>query len=269
MKTSNRDTLGSCKELPFPIERRPIIDSLDVGARKHYVKALLEIDVTRVRNAIKDYRSHYSRGLSFLAWFLSCAGKACSQHPHIHAWRQGKKNLVIFDDVDISITVEREIEGQRVPLPFIVRKANIKSPAEIHREIRNAQTGPLDLAEITKLRNQLLKSALLPGFLRRRFWCKLMSDAYRARQQMGTVMVTALGMFGKASAWSLSTGLHPLVFSMGSIVKKPWIVKSVMVPRDILNLTVMFDHDIVDGAPAARFLVLLSKLVEEAFGLNR
>jgi pyruvate/2-oxoglutarate dehydrogenase complex dihydrolipoamide acyltransferase (E2) component len=38
-------------------------------------------------------------------------------------------------------------------------------------------------------------------------------------------------------------------------------------PREILNLTVMFDHDIVDGAPAARFMRRLVELIESGYGL--
>ncbi len=268
MKTSNPDILGSIRELSFPIARQPIIDSPDIGARKHYIKALLELDVTRARNAIKDSRSQTGKGCSMLAWFLACVGQACARHPGVHSLRHGKKKLVIFDDVDISIAVEREIEGERVPLPFIVRKTNIKSPSQIHTEIRKAQTGPLDLAEISKLRSRLIRSALLPGFIRRRFWHNLMRNAFQVKDRMGTVMVTALGMFGKSSAWPISTGLNPLVICLGSVKKKPWVVGTQIVPQDILNLAVMFDHDVVDGAPAARFLSRLSRLIEGAYGLK-
>ncbi|MBN2379937.1 2-oxo acid dehydrogenase subunit E2 [candidate division WOR-3 bacterium] len=164
--------------------------------------------------------------------------------------------------------MEREIDGERVPLPFIIRKTNIKPPNQIQAEIRNAQTGPLDLTEIARLRSRLIKSSRLPGFLRRRFWHRLMHDAYRTKHEMGTVMVTSLGMFGKISAWPLPSGLHTLVFGLGSKLKKPWIVAGRIGHREILNLTVMFDHDLVDGAPAARFVSRLSKLIEGAYGLK-
>jgi hypothetical protein len=54
---------------------------------------------------------------------------------------------VIFDDVDVSVVVEREVGGQKLPVPYIVRKASEKSFREIHDEIRAAQaqkvTGPV------------------------------------------------------------------------------------------------------------------------------
>jgi hypothetical protein len=39
-------------------------------------------------------------------------------------------------------------------------------------------------------------------------------------------------------------------------------------PREILNLTVMFDHQVVDGAPAARFARRLVELIESGYGLG-
>jgi pyruvate/2-oxoglutarate dehydrogenase complex dihydrolipoamide acyltransferase (E2) component len=40
-------------------------------------------------------------------------------------------------------------------------------------------------------------------------------------------------------------------------------------PRDCLSLTLSFDHDVIDGAPAARFAVRLAKLIESAAGLEQ
>ncbi|MBN2379938.1 hypothetical protein JXM67_09085 [candidate division WOR-3 bacterium] len=96
MQTSRSDLLGQYKVLLFPIERKPIIDTLNIGSRKHYVKALLELDITHARNAIKAYRSQTGKGCSFLAWFLACVGKACTEYPGVHSLRHGKRKLVFL-----------------------------------------------------------------------------------------------------------------------------------------------------------------------------
>ena len=71
----------------------------------------------------------------------------------------------------------------------------------------------------------------------------------------GTVDVTSVGMFGEGhSGWGISPTLHSLGLVVGSIAWKPAVVEGRIEPREILNLTVMFDHDIVDGAPATRFV---------------
>ncbi len=58
--------------------------------------------------------------------------------------------------------------------------------------------------------------------------------------------------------------LPTLALTVGGIVQKPWLVEGRVEPREILALTASFDHDIVDGAPAARFASCLRELVEGA-----
>ncbi len=70
----------------------------------------------------------------------------------------------------------------------------------------------------------------------------------------GTVGITAVGMFGKGQGgWGLVPVIHGLALIVGSIAWKPAVVEGRIEPREILNLTVVFDHDVIDGAPATRF----------------
>jgi len=47
--------------------------------------------------------------------------------------------------------------------------------------------------------------------------------------------------------------MHSLGVSLGSITKKPWVVEGEVRIREIMHLTVTFDHDVIDGMPAQRF----------------
>jgi len=55
---------------------------------------------------------------------------------------------------------------------------------------------------------------------------------------------------------------HTLAVGIGSITEKPWIVDGEITARQILHLTLSFDHDIVDGADMARFVNSLVKKIE-------
>ena len=55
---------------------------------------------------------------------------------------------------------------------------------------------------------------------------------------------------------------------MGGIAWKPAVVEGRIEPREILHLTVVFNHDLIDGAPAARFTRRLVELIESGYGLN-
>jgi pyruvate/2-oxoglutarate dehydrogenase complex dihydrolipoamide acyltransferase (E2) component len=84
----------------------------------------------------------------------------------------------------------------------------------------------------------------------------------------GTVGITAVGMFGKGnSGWGFEVTRHSLDLVVGSIAWKPTVVDGRIEPREILNLTVVFDHDVVDGAPATRFVRRLVELIESGYGL--
>lgn len=58
-----------------------------------------------------------------------------------------------------------------------------------------------------------------------------------------------------------------MVVTLGGIAEKPVVVDGKIEIREMLSVTVSFDHDIVDGAPAARFTSQLKSLVEGGYGL--
>jgi hypothetical protein len=57
--------------------------------------------------------------------------------------------------------------------------------------------------------------------------------------------------------------LHdPLSFGIGSVLKKPVVIDNEIRIREILNMTILVDHDVIDGAPMVRFLNDLTKYIE-------
>jgi pyruvate/2-oxoglutarate dehydrogenase complex dihydrolipoamide acyltransferase (E2) component len=93
---------------------------------------------------------------------------------------------------------------------------------------------------------------LLPSFLLRAFM-RLGFRSIRLADRYGVVAVTAVGMFGEGALWFLPLSSATVVVTVGSIVRREG--------REHLCLTVSFDHAIVDGAPAARFMRRLAELI--------
>ena len=93
--------------------------------------------------------------------------------------------------------------------------------------------------------------------------------SWRFKKHMGTVAVTAVGMFGKGSGWGLGLLNHTLEIVIGGNSPKPAYVKGKMERREILSVTIAMDHDIVDGAPGVRFTQDLKNLVEKGHGLEK
>jgi pyruvate/2-oxoglutarate dehydrogenase complex dihydrolipoamide acyltransferase (E2) component len=69
--------------------------------------------------------------------------------------------------------------------------------------------------------------------------------------------------------WGIPIGVQPLMFSLGAIAKKAGVIKDTIEIREILHATILFDHDIIDGAPATRFLAELKVLIETGFGIEQ
>jgi pyruvate/2-oxoglutarate dehydrogenase complex dihydrolipoamide acyltransferase (E2) component len=87
------------------------------------------------------------------------------------------------------------------------------------------------------------------------------------KKYRGTVGITAVGMFGQGAGWGIPLASHSLWITVGGIGEKPGVVDGHIAIRDCLSLTISFDHDIIDGAPAARFTQRLKELIESGYGL--
>ncbi|RUR75978.1 2-oxo acid dehydrogenase subunit E2 [Chlorogloeopsis fritschii PCC 9212] len=251
------DLIGSFEERKFPDFRNPTIDTLIWGSKRHHVPILLEIDVTAARDTIRDQKAKTGQSISFTGWIVKCLAQAVSEHKCIHALRKGKRRLVIFDDVDVTVIVERAVgepgAGETLPMPYIVRKANEKSVAVIHSEIRAAQQSPLAAPEVqigsTRAAWMTKIFTMLPRFVREKFfWQPLFRNPFLFKRMMGTVSVTSLGMVGQGGmSWGIPIGIHPLIIAVGAIAKRPGIVYEQIVVREYVGLTVLFDHDVTDG----------------------
>lgn len=248
---------------------RPI-ELLNNLAPKHRIYGLVEIDVTDARKFISDYEARTGEKLSFTGWVIKCVGQAVSEHNEIQAMKKGNKKLIVFDDVDVGMIIERQVMSQRFATSYCVRKANEKSFRQIHDEIRQAQKG--EISEETKSDEKPAASVRifshLPNLLRKLYWRKIRSDPFLRKRLMGTVAVTAVGMFGKGGGWAIPIGLHSVVFALGGISTKPRTYANPTELGEFLNMTVMFDEEVSLGAPATRFLARLSELMQSGFGLE-
>ena len=56
-------------------------------------------------------------------------------------------------------------------------------------------------------------------------------------------------------------------FAIGSITKKPIVIKDKIEIREVINITAVFNHDIIDGAPAARFINRLRTIIEKEYSM--
>jgi len=245
------------KDAPYSIEpfhpfRQLVIDGMDIAARKHHIHGLVEVDVTEARERIRQIKERTGERLSFTGFIVYCCARAVDEDKHLHAYRDWRNRLVLFDDVDVSLGAERRGQGgQPVVLQGVIRAANRKSVREIHAEIRELQSKAL---VETPWGRWLSWYVLIPGFIRRLIFRIAQRAPMAIKRLNGTVLVTSVGMFGNSAGWGIPLAAHTLCVTVGGIESRPVLHDGELQEREHLCLTVTFDHDIVDGAPAATAL---------------
>jgi pyruvate/2-oxoglutarate dehydrogenase complex dihydrolipoamide acyltransferase (E2) component len=254
----------------FPASRIGTLDVLEIGRKKHHIKALLELDVTAARAKLQAAKQQQKK-ISFTAWMIKSISNTLRDFPDLHAYLKNKRTIVCFEDIDVSIMVEKESGGKKVPIVYIIRKTQEKSIEAITQEIQQAKQEKHDPEKASAGHHQMNKwSALyfrLPSWLRRRIWRFFLGRPRMAQSMMGSVLVSSVGIYGKISGWFIPTSVHPLSVGVGSIVSKPKVIDREIIPRDILHLTLLMDHDVTDGGQMARFVKALQQAVEQAQGL--
>lgn len=258
----------------FPKSRIGTIDLGRIARTKHHIAGLLEIDVTDARSRLRALRRESGVAASFTSWLIKTMATAISEHKEVHALlhRNGRK-LVVFDDIAFAVIVEKEVDGKLVPLPVVIERADKKTIAEIQQEIDAAKNqnvrneGDYVLAEGSSTL-QMKLYYFLPAIIRRLMMKYVLSRPLLRKKLMGTVILTSIGTKRGLPGWFIHKSYHNLSIGVGSVLRKPWVVQNEIKVREILNLTILIDHDVVDGAPMARFISDLTQRMETASGLE-
>jgi len=242
--------------------RKMVAASAAVTARRSTIHSLCSADVTLPRQMMREHRERTSEKLSFTAYIVYCLAQVVKEHPHLNTFRRGNR-LITLDDVTVSVLVEREISGERVPEPLAIEAAQSLTFREINDQIRSARSRSESslggFSGMTWIHH-------IPGFLLKAF-VRLADRNIRLAKRYGKVAVTAVGMFSREPVWFIPHGSGTVLITVGSIEKRMVFNGESHEEREFLCLTGSFNHDIVDGAPAARFMNQLLGTLKSGMGL--
>ena len=153
---------------------------------------------------------------------------ALGEHPALNAsWQNGAPHQ--YESVHLGLAVDTE-GGLLVP---VIRDADSKSLAQIATEAR---------ALALKARRHTLGPDALQG---------------------GTFTISNLGMYGIDAFTPIINLAQAAILGLGRIVEKPAVFQGQVVPRALMALSLTFDHRILDGGPAARFLDRVRTFIEQ------
>lgn len=154
---------------------------------------------------------------------------------------------------------------------MVLDQVNIKNAQEITREIEDIKSQSITRKDIVLDKKPRRYERLyyhLPGFLRRAVWKYMLRHPRVAYSKRGNIAITSVGMMGRINGWFIHKSIHPISFGIGSVLKKPAVVEDEIKIREVLNMTILIDHDVIDGAPMVRFLKELTKNIETGIELK-
>jgi len=167
------------------------------------------------------------RKYSYNAFLFKIVAQALTEHPRLNA-SLVENEIRVWRSVHIGLAVDSE-HGLRVP---VIRDVDRKSLEELEQEA-------LDLVNAAR-EGQSLQVAL----------------------RGGTFTITNLGMYGIAAFTPVINLPECAILGVGQIRAEPAVYEGAIVVRQKMWLSLTFDHRLVDGAPAARFLQRVVQLIE-------
>jgi pyruvate/2-oxoglutarate dehydrogenase complex dihydrolipoamide acyltransferase (E2) component len=239
---------GGLDVLPFPSSRRAVTAAVRAGRRIMPMHGLVEVDVTEARRLLADHEAP----LSATAFVIAAVARAVAAHPEVHAYRNWRGRLVRHRHVDVQTIVEVPTAQGPFGLVHVVRDADIRGVADISIELSGVKADMTSTATGRALQRLAPSAGRVPGVFPAMY--AVMSRSVRAHRLAGTVQVTAVGMFAGGSGFAIAPPtLASTSVVVGGLSRRPRVVGDEIAVRDVLDLTVTIDHNVVDGAPATRF----------------
>ena len=228
-----RGTTVSMSRLRKVIADR-MVESLKISAQ---LTTVVEVDVTkidRLRNAAKaSFESREGVKLTFLPFFAVAVCEALKQHPVLNSSVEGDQ-ITYHGSEHLGIAVDTD-RGLLVP---VVKDAGDLNMGGVARKIS-------DVAARTR------ENKITPDEL-----------------GGGTFTITNTGSRGALFDTPIINQPQVAILGLGAVVKRPMVVKGAdggetIAIRSMVYLALSYDHRVVDGADAARFLVTLKERLEE------
>jgi pyruvate/2-oxoglutarate dehydrogenase complex dihydrolipoamide acyltransferase (E2) component len=234
--------------VPDSAERAFIVDIGAASSRRHAIPAWFDVDVTAVLLRLAD------RHVTLTTYVVATLARAVARHPRMHALRDPRGRVVIFDSVDVSVSVEVPIDGDLFPMNHVLRGAQARSPDDLQRELHGVKAEPAGsptMAMADKARLFLV----LPPAVRSRLLGMMHRLPDLQSRLVGTVGVTSVGMHSTGGGLGLPFLVHTLDVLVGGMDERPGFDdRGDVVAKRMLSIAVVADHDVIDGAPLARFL---------------
>ncbi|MDH5440924.1 MAG: 2-oxo acid dehydrogenase subunit E2 [Candidatus Bathyarchaeota archaeon] len=233
---TRKDSRAVKETLPMKSMQRTIAERMTKSIRTAaHCSVMVEADASRMKRLRQELNAKSeSEGkpkVSHTAIIVKAVAMALKEQPIVNATLEDDL-IKILEDTNIGVAVEvgeGEATGLLVP---VVRKASEKSILEINQELNNM---------VERARSGKILHEDLTG---------------------GTFTITNLGMYGVEAFTPIINPPETAILGVGAIVDKPVVIEAEIQVRPLMNITMSFDHRVLNGAPAAKFLQRLKEILE-------
>jgi pyruvate dehydrogenase E2 component (dihydrolipoamide acetyltransferase) len=234
-KAETLPSIKIAKTIPMSGMRKTIANRLSESIRTAvHLTEVIEVNVSQLVHIYKNVfpEIEKSQGIkpSYTDVIIMAVAKALKEHPLLNSRLEGEE-IKIYEDINIGMAVALE-DGLIVP---VIKNADKKSLIEI--------------ALLTKDLAERARSGKLS-----------MDETIN-----GTFTVTNLGMYGVEFFTPIINPPETAILGVGTIKQKPVIDNGKISFKDFMYLCLSFDHRVIDGAEAAKFLQTLKRLLENPY----
>jgi pyruvate dehydrogenase E2 component (dihydrolipoamide acetyltransferase) len=217
---------------PMSIMRKKIAEHMVMSKNvSPHVYTIFEVDMSEVvkrRDAMKREFEAEGVKLTFLPFFIDACIRGVKEYPIVNASVDGE-TVVYKRNVNVGIAVALE-KGLIVPVIKHADQMNLlglaRTAANLADRARTKRLSPDDV-------------------------------------QGGTFTITNVGVFGGLVGLPIINQPQAAILGIGTIVKRPVVINDAIAIRPIVYLSLSYDHRIVDGADAARFLTVVKRELEK------
>jgi len=197
-----------------------------------HATTLVEVDMTNLGRWLDTHKDDFKRregyGVSFQTFVVKAAVEALKEHPYLNASWTADDKIVLHKQINIGVSIALD-NNLMVP---VIRDADSLNLAGIARAVNDL---------VSRARSHRLMPADLQG---------------------GTFTVNNPGVFGTLISMAIINQPNAGILTMDSVVKRPVVIDDAIAIRQMMYLSLSFDHRVIDGMTAAQFLVAIKRRLE-------
>jgi pyruvate/2-oxoglutarate dehydrogenase complex dihydrolipoamide acyltransferase (E2) component len=235
-----------------------VLDMITVVAKGTVPTYLfMDIDMTWAES-LRGQMKQLGRKITVTAILLKAIGIAQRSHPDSRTAALPFGKRAILHDIVAGFTVERFVGSQPAVFFGAIKAPDTKPLEQISAELKSY--GEQDMNDVPQLSTQHWFNYMPWIFRQIVLWFGQSFPSFRLRHMGATFGFSSLGKFGMKAI--VPPCASTSTFGVGEVEFRPVVRDGKVVIRPMLTITLNFDHRIIDGGPAARFLQEVRHLME-------